>query len=119
MPIRRVFPVAVLVGIGLEIWKYVFLFAWPWLDRKFTNEYGPFSYSVSIVIFSLPTALLVLAGAEWSARTPKRQRRELHLTSIARRKKRCGVPFDFRHRSRLRPLRPHISEPEHRAVGRR
>jgi hypothetical protein len=32
------------------------------------NEYGPFSYSVSIVIFSLLTALLVLAGAEWSAR---------------------------------------------------
>ena len=38
--------------------------------RKFQNEYGPFNYSVSIVIFSLLTALLVLAGAEWSARKP-------------------------------------------------
>jgi YihY family inner membrane protein len=70
VPIRRVLPVAVLVGIGLEISKYVFLFAWPWLDRKFQNEYGPFNYAVSIVLFSLLTSLLVLAGAEWSARKP-------------------------------------------------
>jgi membrane protein len=77
VPVRRVLPVAVLVGIGLEIWKYVFLFAWPWLDKKFTNEYGPFSYSVSIVVFSLLTALLVLAGAEWSARKPVVEMEEL------------------------------------------
>jgi YihY family inner membrane protein len=70
VPVRRVFPIALLVGIGLEIWKYIFLIAWPWLDRKFTNEYGPFSYSASIIIFSVLTALLVLAGAEWSARKP-------------------------------------------------
>jgi membrane protein len=70
VPVRRVLPVAILVGIGLEIWKYVFLFAWPWLDRKFQNEYGPFQYSVSIMVFSLLPALLVLAGAEWSARKP-------------------------------------------------
>jgi membrane protein len=70
VPIKRVLPVAILVGIGLEIWKYVFLFAWPWLDKKFQNEYGPFNYAVSIVVFSLLTALLVLAGAEWSARKP-------------------------------------------------
>jgi YihY family inner membrane protein len=70
VPIRRVLPMAILVGIGLEIWKYVFLFAWPWLDKKFQNEYGPFDYSVSIVIFALLTALIVLAGAEWSARKP-------------------------------------------------
>ena len=78
VPVRRVLPVAVLVGIGLEIWKYVFLFAWPWLDRKFTNEYGPFSYSVSIVVFGLLTALLVLAGAEWSARKPEAEMEEFH-----------------------------------------
>lgn len=70
VPVRRVLPVAILVGLALEIWKYVFLFAWPWLDRKFQNEYGPFNYSVSLVVFSLLTALLVLAGAEWSARKP-------------------------------------------------
>jgi membrane protein len=70
VPVRRVLPVAILVGIALELWKYIFLFAWPWLDRKFQNEYGPFNYSASIVVFSLLTALLVLAGAEWSARKP-------------------------------------------------
>jgi YihY family inner membrane protein len=70
VPVRRVLPVAVLVGLGLELVKYLFLLAWPWLEKKFQNEYGPFSYSVSIVVFSLLAALLVLAGAEWSARAP-------------------------------------------------
>jgi membrane protein len=77
VPIRRVLPVAVLVGFGLEIWKYVFLAAWPWLDKKFTNEYGPFSYAVSIVVFSVLTAFIVLAGAEWSARKPPVETEEL------------------------------------------
>jgi membrane protein len=70
IPVRRIMPVAILVGIGLEVLKYVFLFAWPWLDRKFQNEYGPFRYPVSIIVFSMLTSLLVLAGAEWSAREP-------------------------------------------------
>jgi len=70
VPPGRVFPVALLVGLALEVIKYLFLFAWPWLDKKFQNEYGPFNYSVSIVIFSALAALLVLAGAEWSARKP-------------------------------------------------
>jgi membrane protein len=68
VPVRRVLPVAVLVGIALEGLKYIFLRVWPWLDKKFQSEYGPFHYSVSIVVFSLLTSLLVLAGAEWSAR---------------------------------------------------
>jgi membrane protein len=69
VPLRRVLPVAFLVGLALELWKYVFLFAWPWLDKKFQNEYGPFNYAVAIVVFSLLTSFLVLAGAEWSARS--------------------------------------------------
>jgi membrane protein len=73
IPVRRVIPVAVLVGFGLEALKYVFLFVWPWLDRKFQNEYGPFNYAVSIVIFGFLSALVVLAGAEWSARKPEGQ----------------------------------------------
>jgi membrane protein len=70
VPWRRVLPVAILIGVALELLKYVFLFAWPWLDRKFQNEYGPFHYAVAIVVFSGLTSLLVLAGAEWSARKP-------------------------------------------------
>ena len=68
IPVRRIVPVAVVMGIALEILKYIFLFAWPWLDRKFYNEYGPFEYAAAIVVFSFASALFVLAGAEWSAR---------------------------------------------------
>jgi len=71
VPVRRVIPVAATVGVGIEALKYLFLFAWPWLNRKFQNEYGPFSYSVSIMVFAMGTSLLVLAGAEWSSRTPE------------------------------------------------
>jgi YihY family inner membrane protein len=73
VPVRRVLPVAVMVGFGLEVLKYVFLFAWPWLGRKFQNEYGPFYYAVSIVVFGVLSAMIVLAGAERSARHHRRQ----------------------------------------------
>lgn len=91
VPVRRVFPVAVLVGIVLELWKYVFLFAWPWLSRKLANEYPQFQYSVAIVIFAMLTALLVLAGAEWSARKPALE------ISVAGSEERSGVPVDLGH----------------------
>ena len=68
IPVRRVLPVAVLVGIALEALKYLVLFAWPWMGRKFQNEYGPFYYAVSVVVFGVLSAFIVLAGAEWSAR---------------------------------------------------
>jgi membrane protein len=70
VPASRVIPVAAAVGVAIEALKYLFLFCWPWLNRKFQNEYGPFSYSVSIMVFAMGTSLLVLAGAEWSARRP-------------------------------------------------
>lgn len=91
VPVRRVLPVAVLVGIALELWKYVFLFAWPWLSRKLANEYPQFQYSVAIVIFGMLTALLVLAGAEWSARTPPIE------ASIVRSEEGGGVTLDLGH----------------------
>lgn len=69
VPVRRIMPVAAIVGLGMEGMKYLFLYAWPWLNQKFRNEYGEtFRYSVSLVIFTMLSAFLVLAGAEWSAR---------------------------------------------------
>ena len=60
---------AAVVGVGMEGLKYLFLYAWPWLNQKFQNEYGEtFRFSVSLVIFTMVSAFLVLAGAEWSAR---------------------------------------------------
>ncbi len=73
VPAKPVARVAVLVGLALEGLKYLFLFAWPWMGRKFQNEYGPFYYSVSIVVFGVLSALVVLAGAEWSARPVNRE----------------------------------------------
>lgn len=69
VPVGRVIPVAVVVGLGLEGMKYLFLYSWPWLTQKLQNEYGEtFRYSVSLVILTMLSAFLVLAGAEWSAR---------------------------------------------------
>ena len=54
--------------------KYLFLYAWPWLTQKLRNEYGEtFRYSVSLIIFTMLSAFLVLAGAEWSARKSLRE----------------------------------------------
>ncbi len=69
VPVGRVIPVAIVVGLGMELMKYLFLWAWKWLNLKLSNEYGDlFKYSVSVILFSMLTSFLVLAGAEWSAR---------------------------------------------------
>lgn len=74
VPVRRVIPVAALVGVAIEGLKYLFLYAWPWITRKLTNEYGPqFQYAVAIIFFSMLTSFVVLAGAEWSAREPSEE----------------------------------------------
>ena len=67
----RVIPVSILVGLALELLKYVNLLTWPLLKAKLQKEYGPFYISVTIVLWSFLAAMLVLAGAEWSARRAK------------------------------------------------
>jgi uncharacterized BrkB/YihY/UPF0761 family membrane protein len=76
LPNRRIPPAkvagpAVVVGMALEALKYVNLLTWPFLRVKLAREYGPFVYSASIVIWSFFAAMVVLAGAEWSARPVK------------------------------------------------
>jgi membrane protein len=68
VPPLQVIPVAAVVGLTLEIMKYVNLWTWPYLRSKLSNEVGPFVYSVSIVFWSFFASMIVLAGAEWSAR---------------------------------------------------
>ena len=73
LPNRRlrpsdILPVSVIVGIALEILKYINLLTLPWLHAKLTLEYGPFRNSVAIVLWSFLASMIVLAGAEWSAR---------------------------------------------------
>jgi membrane protein len=64
----RVVPAAVIVGLLLEILKYINLWTWPYLRGKLQSEYGPFYYTVTIIIWGFVDALVVLAGAEWTAR---------------------------------------------------
>jgi membrane protein len=66
--VSSIAPVAVLVGLALEALKYVNLLTWPFLKMKLQKEYGPFYISVSIIVWSFFAALVILAGAEWSAR---------------------------------------------------
>ena len=68
VPPSRVVTVAVCVGLILEAMKYVNLALAPWLEAKFESEYFIFRHSVTILIWSFLASLVVLAGAEWTAR---------------------------------------------------
>jgi len=68
IPPLRVAPVAILVGLGIELLKYINLLTWPLLKDRLQREYGPFYISVTVVLFSFITSMIVLAGAEWAAR---------------------------------------------------
>jgi len=64
----RVAPVAIAVGLVLELLKYLNLLIWPFFSNKLKNEYNIFQHSVTILLWSFVAALIVLAGAEWTAR---------------------------------------------------
>ena len=70
VPVRRIVPVAFVVGLGITLLQYVVVLAWPWVILKMKHDYSPFEHSASIILFSFVAAMIVLAGAEWSARRP-------------------------------------------------
>lgn len=63
-----ILPVSIIVGLALEALKYINLITLPWLHGKLDKEYGPFKNSVAIILWSFLASMIVLAGAEWSAR---------------------------------------------------
>jgi membrane protein len=63
-----ILPAAITVGLLLELLKYINLLTWPYLRDKLSLEYGPFVYSVTIILWGFFAAMVVLAGAEWTAR---------------------------------------------------
>jgi membrane protein len=67
-PVKRVVAAAIIVGIMLELLKYVNKLIWPWFQRKLDAEYRIFQYSVSLIFLGFVVSMLVLAGAEWAAR---------------------------------------------------
>jgi YihY family inner membrane protein len=68
LPWRDVVPVSVTIGLALEGLKYINLLTWPFLRQKLEQEYGPFINSVTIILWSFVASMIILAGAEWSAR---------------------------------------------------
>ncbi len=68
VPIRRIIPTAILVGLLLEVLKNLNLLLWPTLQKKLLSEYSAFYMSVSIVLISFVGSMVVLGGAEWAAR---------------------------------------------------
>jgi membrane protein len=68
LPARIMILPAIVIGLTLELLKYVNVLTWPWFRVKLEHEYGPFQYSVAILLWSFVAALVILAGAEWTAR---------------------------------------------------
>jgi YihY family inner membrane protein len=65
VPPLAVLPAAILTGVAWEIMKRLYVHSLPWLDLQ--SVYGPFSISVSIMMWAFLTGLLLLAGAHFSA----------------------------------------------------
>jgi YihY family inner membrane protein len=65
---RRVAPVAIVVGLILEGLKYINMLCANVIHEKLDREYKIFEYSVTILLWSFAAALVVLAGAHWTAR---------------------------------------------------
>jgi YihY family inner membrane protein len=65
LPVGAVLPTAIVTGLLWEGAKAIYVFLLPWLDLQ--SAYGPFSVSVSLIIWAFLTGLILLAGAHLSA----------------------------------------------------
>ena len=65
LPLLAVLPAAITTGLLWEVAKRLYMALLPWLD--FRAVYGPFSVSVSLMMWAFFSGLLMLAGAHYSA----------------------------------------------------
>jgi YihY family inner membrane protein len=65
IPARAVLPTAIVIGLLWEVAKYLYVLVLPKLD--FQAIYGPFQYSVGLMMWAFLSGLLLLAGAHFSA----------------------------------------------------
>lgn len=81
VPALAVLPAAIVTGLVWELMKRLYIhLLLPWMDLQ--SVYGPFSISVSIMMWAFLTGLLLLAGAHFSAnRHTLRQARLAELSS--------------------------------------
>ena len=61
-----ILPAAFVVGFLLELLKYINLLTWPYLRAKLALEYGPFVYTVTIILWGFVASMVVLGGAHWA-----------------------------------------------------
>ena len=61
-------PSAIVIGILLEVLKQINKWVWPGFYKKLDREYNVFKNSVTLILIGFLVSMLVLAGAEWSAR---------------------------------------------------
>lgn len=66
--VKRLIPASVAVAVLLELSKYLNILTWPWLRAKLRADVPPFVQSISIILWSFVATMIILAGAEWSAR---------------------------------------------------
>ena len=80
-------PAAIIMGLLSEALKYAYILALPWLN--FQEVYGPFALSVSMMFWAFLSGLLLLAGANLSARRTSATRAVDHACG-AKRKAACA-----------------------------
>ncbi len=80
VPARAVLPTAIAIGVLWEVAKYLYVLALPKLN--FQAIYGPFQYSVGLMIWAFLSGLLLLAGAHFSATR--------HALAVARQEEQAG-----------------------------
>jgi membrane protein len=69
VPLKRVLSVAIFVGLLWELSKYFFVWCLPILD--FASVYGPFYITISLVMWAFISSLIMLFGANLSAKWPE------------------------------------------------
>jgi len=65
VPARSVLPTAIAIGLLWEVAKYLYVLALPKLN--FQEVYGPFQYTVGLMMWAFLSGLLLLGGAHFSA----------------------------------------------------
>ncbi len=65
IPVRAVFPAALVTGLLWEAAKHLYILVLPHLD--FGSVYGPFQISVGLMLWAFLSGLMLLAGAHFSA----------------------------------------------------
>lgn len=82
IPPLAVLPTAIFTGLAWELMKSLYVHLLPWLDLQ--SVYGPFSISVSFMMWAFLTGLLLLAGAHFSA--SRETVRQARLEDLRRRR---------------------------------